>query len=485
VVIPSGQTIANDVDSGTLTVQDPDPEQSYFLPVDQAALTGTYGDFTFDPDSGQWTYTLVHERVDQLAAGQIEHDTLTVTTADGTPQDITIEVNGTNDAPIVSAKDLARTYAPDDGAVPLVGFVAVSDIDSGDFNGGSLSASIVDGRHDGDYLTIADNDQYISVSGTTVMYDADGDGSGQAVAIGTLSDSIDPAVDLNGSATSDAVTHLIQAIRFQNIDSDPAAGTRTVEFTLNDGDGVDHNGHDTGSAFATVTVNVDQAPLISTSDLQIFEEGQTVTIGGLSVSDADAGPTEPFTFNAVAEGNGSFVTPSSESGSLNDINGTLNSGLTYAPGANPPTSDKIALTVTDGLGASDTVNLIFIVAGEGDVTLQGTAGKDVIIATGYTDALTGGAGADQFVFRSGTGNDTITDFAPGADKIDLFDYLPFQAGDTESFNSWINNNAAVEQVGSDTLIHLDLGDSIRLSHVDRSSLHINDFILHPGGGGIT
>ncbi|VIO68053.1 Endo-1,3-1,4-beta-glycanase ExsH [Bradyrhizobium ivorense] len=475
VVIPSGQTIANDVDSGTLTVQDPDAGESYFLPVDPANLTGTYGDFTFDPDSGQWTYTLVHERVDQLAAGQIEHDTLTVTTADGTTQDITIEVNGTNDAPIVSAKDLAPIYAPDAGAVPLVNDVTVSDIDSSDFNGGSLSASIVDGRHDGDFLTIA-GDQYISVSGTTVMFDADGDGSGEAVAIGTLSDSIDPAIDLNGNATSDAVAHLIQAIRFQSIDANPVAGQRTIEFTLNDGDGVDHNGHDTGSAYATV--NVDQAPLILTDNLQIFEEGQTITIGGLSVSDADAGPTESFTFDA--ESAGGFVTPSNETGSLDDINGTLNSGLTYAPGPNLPLSDKIALTVTDGFGAKDTVNLIFNVTGEGDVTLQGTDGKDVIIATGYTDTLSGGAGADQFVFRAGTGNDTITDFTPGQDKIDLFDNTPFTAGDTESFNAWINDNSAVEQVGSDTLIHLDIGDSIRLSNVDRTNLHINDFILHPG-----
>nr|WP_249159653.1 VCBS domain-containing protein [Bradyrhizobium tropiciagri] len=476
VVIPSGQTIANDVDSGTLSVQDVDPEQSYFQPVDQSALTGTYGDFTFDPDTGHWTYALVHDRVDQLAAGQIEHDTLTVTTADGTTQVITIEVNGTNDAPVVSAKDVGQPFVPDGDAVPLVHSVSVNDIDSSNFDGGSLSASIVEGRHDGDLLTVA-TDDYISVSGTTVMFDADGLGSGQAVAIGTLSDSVDPAIDLNGNATSAAVAHLIEAIRFQSIDGNPAGGARTVEFALNDGDGIDHNGHDTGYLYTTV--GVDHAPLIATDNLYIFEEGQTVTIGGLSVSDADAGSGELFGFTAAASA-GSFVTPSSDSGSLVDINGTLDSGLTYAPGANPPLSDKITLTVNDGFNVKDTVNLIFNVAGEGDVTLQGTDGKDVIFATGYTDTLTGGAGADQFVFRTGTGNDTITDFTPGQDKIDLLDSMPFNAGDTESFNAWINDNASVEQVGNDTVIHLDFGDTIKLSNVTRSSLHVNDFILHPG-----
>ncbi|MCA6123305.1 VCBS domain-containing protein [Bradyrhizobium sp. WSM 1704] len=475
VVIPSGQTIANDVDSGTLSVQDVDPNQDYFLPVDQSALTGFYGDFTFDPDSGHWTYALVHDRVDQLAAGQIAYDTLTVTTADGTTQAITIEVNGTNDAPVVTANDLLLTYVPHGDAVAIVDTVSVSDIDSSDFDGGSLTATITDGRHDGDLLTITADD-FISVSGTTVMFDADGDGSAPAVAIGTLSDSVDPAIDLNDKATSDAIAHLIQAIHFQSIDGNPVGGQRTVEFTLNDGDGIDHNGHDSGTLYATV--DVDQAPLIVTNNLQIFEEGQTITIGGLSVSDPDAGSTEFFTFDA--ESTAGFVTPSNETGSVDDISGTLNSGLTYAPGPDVPLSDKITLTVKDGLGATDIVNLIFNVAGEGNVSLQGTGGKDVIIATGYSDTLTGGAGADQFVFRAGTGSDTITDFTPGQDKIDLLDSMPFTSGDTESFNAWISDNTAVEQVGNDTLIHLDIGDSIRLSNVSRSSLHANDFILHPG-----
>ena len=81
----------------------------------------------------------------------------------------------------------------------------------------------------------------------------------------------------------------------------------------------------------------------------------------------------------------------------------------------------VTLTVADGLGGTDTVNFIFNQAGEGPhIALQGTAIKDVIFATGYSDTLTGGASADQFVFTANSGHDTITDFTPGQDRIDLF-----------------------------------------------------------------
>jgi len=53
-------------------------------------------------------------------------------------------------------------------------------------------------------------------------------------------------------------------------------------------------------------------------------------------------------------------------------------------------------------------------------TLVGTAGDDVIVGGLGVDTLTGGAGADTFVFNSmRDAGDTITDFTPYADKIQL------------------------------------------------------------------
>ena len=53
-------------------------------------------------------------------------------------------------------------------------------------------------------------------------------------------------------------------------------------------------------------------------------------------------------------------------------------------------------------------------------TLTGTPGDDVISGGDGADTLTGGSGADTFVYRSlREAGDTITDFTPGTDRIDL------------------------------------------------------------------
>ena len=61
-------------------------------------------------------------------------------------------------------------------------------------------------------------------------------------------------------------------------------------------------------------------------------------------------------------------------------------------------------------------------AGQGDDSLFGGDGADLLDGRLGNDALAGGSGADQFMFRTapGPGNvDTISDFEPGVDKIDL------------------------------------------------------------------
>jgi hypothetical protein len=52
--------------------------------------------------------------------------------------------------------------------------------------------------------------------------------------------------------------------------------------------------------------------------------------------------------------------------------------------------------------------------------LQGSAGDDLLIGGAGADLLTGGGGADIFVYQSlADAGDTITDFAPGIDRLDL------------------------------------------------------------------
>lgn len=57
--------------------------------------------------------------------------------------------------------------------------------------------------------------------------------------------------------------------------------------------------------------------------------------------------------------------------------------------------------------------------GPGDDSLYGGAGADTLMGEGGNDFLTGGAGADVFVLAPAGGNDRVTDFENGTDRIDL------------------------------------------------------------------
>jgi VCBS repeat-containing protein len=449
-----------------------------------SAVTGLYGSLTVD-DHGHYKYVADAAAVNALHAGSY-YDTFTVQTADahGATRTATFTVNitGVNDAPLFAGHDLASTYHAGGNAVAIVDTVSASDIDSANYAGGSLTATVTQGGHTGDTLSIAGN-QYIVLNGTAVMFDADGDGSGAAVAIGTLTDGINSLkIDLNANATDAAVAKLAQAIEFRNTMAGAETGDRTVTFTLHDGDGTANGGLD--SSFFNAKVTVESIPtslVIETDRFHISEDGNGVTtVTGLYF--ADTAPSDATTSITLTTATGaspaSGAAPSTDMGSLAHINATLSNGVTYDPGLNQPQTDSLVFTVADTHGGTDTVHFIFNQAGSGpDITLTGTSGKDVIFATENTDILTGGAGADQFVFRTSDGLDTITDFAPGQDHIDL---RAFSAIDTSNIGDWLSSHAATSQANpADVLITVDADKSILLHNVALNSLHTSDFIVSP------
>ncbi|WGS63476.1 VCBS domain-containing protein [Vibrio lentus] len=86
---------------GQLTVTDSDLGQDHFQ---ASLLTGQFGTLVLSKD-GAWTYNLDNwnPAVQALGQGSTATDTITVHSADGTPHQITIAVNGTNDNPVVSS----------------------------------------------------------------------------------------------------------------------------------------------------------------------------------------------------------------------------------------------------------------------------------------------------------------------------------------------------------------------------------------------
>ena len=88
----SGQLFSADVDN---------PANSFITVTDATKSDGGYGSYILTED-GQWTYTLdnTNPDVQALNPNATLTDTFTVTSIDGTPQVITVTINGTNDAPV-------------------------------------------------------------------------------------------------------------------------------------------------------------------------------------------------------------------------------------------------------------------------------------------------------------------------------------------------------------------------------------------------
>ncbi|MBC5765299.1 VCBS domain-containing protein [Ramlibacter albus] len=94
VVVEDGVITA----TGTATVSDVDDGQNHF--GSHGATDGTYGKFTFDDTTGQWSYTLDNSAVvNALNTGDNRSDSLSITSADGTATaNIEIAIQGHTDA---------------------------------------------------------------------------------------------------------------------------------------------------------------------------------------------------------------------------------------------------------------------------------------------------------------------------------------------------------------------------------------------------
>ena len=129
--------------SGALTVSDVDTGQSSFQA--ETNVAGTYGTFSLDT-AGNWTYDLNNAaaNVQALGAGDHPTDIFQVMSFDGTTHDVTITVNGTDDAPV--AKN--DTYATTLGQTLHVAAPGVLSNDT-DIDSATLSASLQNGTTDG------------------------------------------------------------------------------------------------------------------------------------------------------------------------------------------------------------------------------------------------------------------------------------------------------------------------------------------------
>jgi VCBS repeat-containing protein len=243
---------------------------------------------------------------------------------------------------------------------------------------------------------------------------------------------------------------------------------------------------DGGQTGGDITIGVtadNYAPALDASHMVASDVPNTddTVVTGLAVSDWDANANDTFTLSATADhgtltfdnsiqnteisGNGGSAP--TVTATVDSLNALFNAGVTYAPEGSPG-NDKVVMTVDDQHGGHDNLTFVFNVnePQSGQVALQGTAGKDVIFATGADDTLTGNGNSDTFVFAAdAAGSHHITDFS----LID--DFLQFHHSQFANIDA-VLASAASDGAG-DTVI-TDAAGTVTLDGVDHAQFQMID-----------
>uniref|UniRef100_UPI00247FCF18 VCBS domain-containing protein n=1 Tax=Vibrio harveyi TaxID=669 RepID=UPI00247FCF18 len=118
---------------GKLNIQDPDAGEAQF---DPNIGPQTYQGIGYDTKlgghillmrDGHYTYTLDNRNIQNLAQGEVKHDSAVIRSVDGTTHTIELTVHGTNDAPTINA----QSHSVTEGGSVLNGQMVGQDIDTG------------------------------------------------------------------------------------------------------------------------------------------------------------------------------------------------------------------------------------------------------------------------------------------------------------------------------------------------------------------
>lgn len=434
---PATETVAvaatNDAPVFTLTVDAPvvedAPATKVGLVVANYTATDTEGNavvvaFTADSNlAGHYALNTVTLQVTLTATGATFVNgggTLPaislMATDDGAPsgfsiQTVTPMITQANDAPVMDALGASLAYLENGAASSIAPNTTVTDPDSANFDGGSLTVGLGGTGTGSDQLSVLNvgtGAGQIGLSGANVSY--------ESTTIGTMTGGVNGAdlvINLNSVATQEAVQALARAIAFANNSDNPSTSARSVSFTLIDGDGTAAGGKDTGSSAATVVVtSVNDAPVLASSagNTAYTEVGGAVVVDGLLVlSDVDSDNLSSATAQITGNyQNGSDTLAFAGSGLTGDIAATLFDAttgtltLTSAGGAATVAQWQEALRLVRFDSSSTSPGATRVIAflvddGDGGTSLSAVQTKTIDITEVNSAPTLAGGGAAAFV----------------------------------------------------------------------------------------
>ena len=284
--------------SATATHTDADTgnDDNTFLAVTDVA--STYGTYSVT-SAGVWTYTLnsSNATIDALGASQSATDTITVTAEDGTTEDVTITITGTNDAAVI-AGTTTGAVTEDASTTTATGTLTHTDVD-------------------------ANNDANVFTAVSTATDSANGYGTYTMTAAGDWTYTLD-----NTNATVSALA---------------AAATTTDTFAVTAEDGT--------SQTVTVTITgVNDAPTTVADSETIAEGTTTATVISVLANDSDPEGTTLTLASKSAATNGGTVLDNGD-GTVSytpatNFNGSDTFTYTATDGTDTSTSTTVTVTVT-------------------------------------------------------------------------------------------------------------------------------------------
>ena len=387
----------DNIASGTLTINDPDTDDSPTITTHNAA--GTFGTFSITT-GGAWAYTLDNAKsaTNALDAGDTPEDRFTVTASDSTTQVVTITISGADDAPIITSDP--RFDAPENQTE--AGTVTAEDVDADDSITGyalgdadAASFSITLSEEDG-VLTFNTAPDFETKSVYTITVTATG-GAGSRTLDSTPQTVVIAVTDVNEApAITNALTEKggVDVIAFTVEENQTEAGTVTAEdvdaddsitgyalggadaasfsITLSEEDGVltfndAPNLEVPGSAARTNEYTVELTATGGAGGRTLDSASQTVVISVTGVNEAPASPA--LTDQQAREGEGfTYLFPESTDPEGHPVSytaglrdgGDLPAWLTFD-------SDSRSFTIT----ASEPLS----VSGDYDVTVTASDGQ--------------------------------------------------------------------------------------------------------------
>ena len=277
---------------------------------------------------------------------------------------VAITVTPSNDAPVINVSPGGGSYTENAVATYFDNSLTLTDVDSPDFDGGTLSVVISNNAEATDRLNI-ENGSNVSTSLGNVLYDF----GGGPVVIGTFSGGDSGSnplfVNFNANATTVSVEAVARQVAFHSVSEVPSTAQRTIDMNVTDGDPL---GTSSVVSRTMDVVSVNDTP-VATSPANLAATEQInldLRNTGFSISDLDAGTANvTVTLNVgfgtlfaspggsgltIGGSNTSTVTLTGTVAQINDyLDATSTGTLQYVNTSNnPPASTTLTFTVNDG-----------------------------------------------------------------------------------------------------------------------------------------